>query len=144
MPPPKTHEQNLASICAVCGRKGDKFQNIAENSEISEKVKLLQPDYNRQSGIHPTVICSNCRNACRETEKNPEQTRYRVKNLLDYSALRPPSVSTRGNPTCSCSICCLGKMDVNAQTKYNKKLSNPRGRPARKVEMMKTDDATSN
>ena len=88
----KTHEQNLACICCICGRKG-KFRNVTKI--LVEKVRLLQPSYDQYGGVHPTVICDSCRKACREIEKDSEQTRHRVPNLLDYSTIRGPGVSQR-------------------------------------------------
>ena len=83
--PKKSHEENLATVCCVCGRKGNKFSNVTDS--IAEKVKLIQPSYDRHGGIHPTAICSSCRNACRVMEKDPEQTCYRVPEVLDYSTI---------------------------------------------------------
>ena len=107
----KTHEENLASVCCVCARKGRKFQNVSQR--IAESVvKHFHPSYDRHGGVHPTAICDTCRKACREMEDKPEQTRHRVPNLLDYSAIRPPRVATRGNTDCSCSFCSTkGYMD---------------------------------
>ena len=137
----KTHEENLASVCCVCGRKGGKFQNVSQ--KLAEKVvKQFQPSYNRQGGVHPTAICDTCRKACTEMEKKPEQTRHRVPNLLDYSAIKPPGVTTRGNSDCSCSFCDLGSLSVRDEKQHNKQISNPVGRPAGEVE--KETDATPN
>ena len=86
--PKKSHEENLATVCCVCGRKGRQFRNVTEN--LAQKVRLLQPSYDRHGGLHPTAICSSCRKACTEMEKNPKQTRNKVPGLLDYSALNPP------------------------------------------------------
>ena len=123
--PKKSHEENLATVCCVCGRKGRQFQNVSEN--MAQKVKILQPSYDRHGGVHPTAICSSCRKACTEMEKNPEQTRNKVPGLLDYSAIKPPGANT----DCSCSICEIGGLRVNEEKKHNKKISNPLGRPAR-------------
>ena len=139
----KTHEENLASVCCVCGRKGKRFQNVSQN--LAEKVvRHFQPSYDRHGGVHPTAICSTCRNACTEMEKEPEQTRHRVPKLLDYSAIRPPGVATRGNTVCSCTFCALGGLSVRDEKQHNKQISNPLGRPAGEVEKETDVDATPN
>ena len=137
----KSHEDNLSTVCCVCGRKGNTFRNVSK--DLVEKVRYFQPSYNRHGGVHPTGICSSCRIACREVEKDPDQTRHRVPNLLDYSAIRPPGVSTRANVDCSCNFCDIGRLSVNDEKKHNKPISNPIGRPAGEVEQMETD-ATPN
>ena len=138
----KTHEENLASVCCVCARKGRKFQNVSQR--IAESVvKHFHPSYDRHGGVHPTAICDTCRKACREMEDKPEQTRHRVPNLLDYSAIRPPRVATRGNTDCSCSFCSIGCLSVRDEKEHNKEISNPVGRPAGEVKKKETD-ATPN
>ena len=137
----KTHEENLASVCCVCGRKGKKFQNVTQ--KLAEKVvKHFHPSYDRHGGIHPTSICSTCRNACTEMEDKPEQTRHRVPNLLDYSAVRPPGVTTRANTECSCTFCAIGGLGQRDEKEHNRQISNPVGRPAGEVK--KKTDATPN
>ena len=86
--PKKTHEENLATVCCVCGRNGNKYQNVTD--KIATDVKLIHPSYDRHGGIHPTAICSTCRNALREmrVKKNPEQSRHRIPgDLIDYSTI---------------------------------------------------------
>ena len=141
MPKPKTHEENLKSVCCVCGRKG-KFQNVSK--ALAEKVvRLFQPTYDRDGGVHPTAICDSCRKACTETEKDPEQTRHRVPDFLDYSAIRPPGPSTRANKDagCKCTFCAIGGLGMREEREHNSQISNPLGRPATagEVEMMETD-----
>ena len=144
--PKKTHEENLATVCCVCGRKGNKYQNVTD--KIATDVKLIHPSYDRHGGIHPTAICSTCRNALREmrVKKNPEQSRHRIPgDLIDYSTIRPPGVTTRSSGAdCSCSFCSIGGLGVNDEKRHNKAISNPLGRPAGEVEMMEIDDATPN
>ena len=138
----KTHEENLASVCCVCERKGRNFQNVSQ--KIAESVvKHFHPSYDRHGGVHPTAICDTCRRACKEMEDKPEQTRHRVPNLLDYSAIRPPRVTTRGNTDCSCSFCSIGCLSVRDEKEHNKEISNPVGRPAGEVKKKETD-ATPN
>ena len=136
----KTHQENLATVCCVCGRKGGTFRNVTES--VAEMVKLLQPSYNRQGGTHPTAICDSCRKACsakaKKKDGEPDQTRHRVPSLLDYSAIRPPGVPTRSKPDCTCSFCEIGALGVNEEKKHNNEISNPLGRPAGE-EMMETD-----
>ena len=142
--PRKTHEENLATVCCVCGRKGNKYRNVTD--DLALKVQLIHPSYDRSGGIHPTAICSTCRNALSELEKDPEQTRRRIPGKLDYSTIRGPGVSTRAKTDagCSCSICSIGGLGVNDEKKWNSQISNPLGRPAGEVEKMETDDATPN
>ena len=142
--PRKTHEENLATVCCVCGRKGNKYRNVTD--DLALKVQLIHPSYDRSGGIHPTAICSTCRNALSELEKDPEQTRRRIPGKLDYSTIRGPGVSTRAKTDagCSCSICSIGGLGVNDEKAHNKEISNPLGRPAGEVEKMETDDATAN
>ena len=108
----KTHQENLATVCCVCGRKGGTFRNVTES--VAEMVKLLQPSYNRQGGTHPTAICDSCRKACsakaKKKDGEPDQTRHRVPSLLDYSAIRPPGVPTRSKPDCMRSFCEIGAL----------------------------------
>ena len=124
----KSHKENLACVCCVCGRKKNSFSNVTD--DLAKKVKLLQPNYDRHGGIHPTAICPTCRKASREMEKDPKQTRNRVPGLLDYSTLKPPGVITSENPDCGCSICSIGRLSMIEEKKHNKKISNPIGRPA--------------
>ena len=143
--PKKTHQENLATICCVCWRKGGTFQNVTDS--LAEKVKLLQPSYNRHGGIHPTAICTSCRKACsakaEKKDGEPDQTRNRVPNLKDYSTIRPPGVPTRSKPDCNCSFCEIGALGVNEERKHNKENSNRLGRPAGEVKKKETD-ATPN
>ena len=60
--PLKIHEENLATICCVCGRKG-KYQNVSNDLAASVKQN------SRLSAPPPT-----CRNAWREMKKDPEQS----------------------------------------------------------------------
>ena len=39
--PKKSHEENLATVCCVCGRKGRQFQNVSEN--MAQKVRIPGP-----------------------------------------------------------------------------------------------------
>ena len=138
----KSHEENLKTVCCVCGRKGNKFKNVTH--DLAEKVvKHFQPSYDRHGGIHPTAICSTCRSACIKMEEEPEQTRHRVPSLLDFSAIRPPRVATRGSTDCSCSFCAIGGLSVRDEKEHNNQISNPIGRPAGEVKKRKTD-ATPN
>ena len=141
--PKKTHEENLASVCAVCGRKGNKYQNVSKDLAVS--VKLIHPSYDRHGGVHPTALCSTCRNALRLMKTDPEQSRHRIPGDLDYSAIRPPGVSTRAKTGtgCTCSFCLIGGLGVNEEKIHNNSISNPLGRPAGEVENMETD-ATPN
>ena len=141
--PKKTHEENLATVCCVCGRKGTKFRNVSQ--DLAEKVvKHCQPSYDRHGGIHPTAICDSCRKACIKMEEEPEQTRHRVPNLFNYSAIIPPRVATRGNTVCSCTFCSIGGLGVRDEKKHNKPISNSLGRPAGEVENETDVDATPN
>ena len=82
----KSHEENLKTVCCVCGRKGNKFKNVTH--DLAEKVvKHFHPSYDRHGGIHPTAICSTCRNACIKMEEEPEQSHHRVPSLLNFSAI---------------------------------------------------------
>ena len=64
----KSHEENLKTVCCVCGRKGNKFKNVTH--DLAEKVvKHFHPSYDRHGGIHPTAICSTCHNACIKMEE---------------------------------------------------------------------------
>ena len=141
MPKKKSHEQNLATVCCVCGRKGKNFRNVT--NDLIEKVRHFQPSYDRHGGVHPTALCDSCRKACGSVgEEDPKKkTCDKVPNLLNYSEIRAPGVSTRANTDCSCSFCELGGLRVNEEKKHNKAISNPVGRPA--AEKMETD-ATPN
>ena len=131
-------------MCCVCGRKGNKYRNVTD--DLASKVQLIHPSYDRSGGIHPTAICSTCRKALSEIDKDPEQTRHRIPGKLDYSTIRGPGVSTRAKTDagCSCSFCSIGGLGVNDEKKWNSQISNPLGRPAGEVEKMETDDATAN
>ena len=140
--PKKTHEENLRSVCCVCGRKGGKFRNVSQ--DIAAKVvQHFQPTYERNGGVHPTAICDSCRKACMD----PKQTRHRVPEFLDYSAIRPPGPSTRASKDtgCKCTFCVIGGLGMREEREHNRQISNPLGRPAGEVEMMETDnDSTPN
>ena len=139
----KSHEENLKTVCCVCGRKSNRFQNVTQN--LAEKVRHFQPSYDRHGGVHPTAICDSCRKAVGSVggEKDPKKETYdKVPSLLDYSAIKPPGVTTRGNSDCSCSFCAIGGLRSQDEKKHNKQISNPVGRPAGEVE--KETDATPN
>ena len=70
--PKKTHEENLRSVCCVCGRKGGKFRNVSQ--DIAAKVvQHFQPTYERNGGVHPTAICDSCRKACMDPKQTESQ-----------------------------------------------------------------------
>ena len=57
--PRKTHGGNLATVCCVCGRKGNKFRNVTD--DLAVKEQLIHPSYDRSEGIHPVKVTEDKR-----------------------------------------------------------------------------------
>ena len=125
----RTHAENLQIVCCVCGCKKSSQQNVTDR--IAEMVKeFAQPTYDRNGGIHPTVICTSCRLACSAYEKEGlDQTRHRIPSRLDYRALIPPGPVTRNSPDCTCSICQIAQLNLTPHLEHNMERSNPKGFP---------------
>ena len=50
---------NLATVCCVCGRKGNKFRNVTD--DLAVKEQLIHPSYDRSEGIHPVKVTEDKR-----------------------------------------------------------------------------------
>ena len=101
-----------------------------DTPNLVEKVRHSQPSYDWHGEVHPTTIFDSCRKACREIEKDSEQTHHRISNFLNYSTIRGPGVSTRANTDCSCTFCELGGLHMSEAKKHNQAIINPISRLA--------------
>ena len=57
---PKTHGDALKSVCACCWRKKGPMRDVLD--KVSDQLKrFIYSEYNKESDIHPVVICDSCR-----------------------------------------------------------------------------------
>ena len=57
---PRDHVRSLAALCGVCGRKRPGLRNIT--ATIADQIRrIVIPSFSLDSGLHPTSICSTCR-----------------------------------------------------------------------------------
>ena len=133
-----THEDHLKRICCVCARKTGKeksFRNVTV-TKAEQIRKFIQPNYNRDGGLHPTVICPTCSKACASSaaaEKGESKAGRFPPIKFDYDNLILPDLLAKKSKDCNCSFCCIGRLQMKDHVDHNKKRTNPRG-PAKNTE----------
>ena len=122
----KDHNDNKQLICGVCLLKPKKLRKISENLLDIIRDKVFK-EYHRENWTWlPDVICDPCSRAIQLAAHTPGST----VNHIDYSDLRSPTFRpTRETPDCQCSMCWVGRMDVNEYRAFEKRMKEPVGRP---------------
>ena len=119
MPPTTNHDQWMRKVCGVCLRK-QKEKNERDFQQINDEVLNLIKDHGRQPNydldINPRVCCKSCVVTLRHIAKNGLNAGRSLPNV-QYDKLKLPVVTRQQSGRCSCTYCCVGRL--NGQQYHN-------------------------
>ena len=126
----RSHQESCAALCAVCSRKVNGMRNISP--AMADLIRTYAiPEYDRDSGLHPTVICPADRQALTAYKRlGPNQTSHLLQPLLDYSRLVTAELGEGGKVQywardCVCGVCQLARTAFVDQITHNQAHTNP-------------------
>jgi hypothetical protein len=112
------HDDNRKKVCAACGRKISFGKKNPSKFLVNDRVqKLLQifsnKDFTISSANFPLSICSSCRNALTEREKN--DFKRPLPKMPNFEEILLSKETRASNSQCNCYICLTGRYTGHAK-----------------------------
>ncbi len=139
MPNKKTHEENMVSLCILCGGRaihpGDRLLSQTEKELIH---KFVFDSFLEFSDVLPKSMCGGCRRRLHsqlEPKPRPLPPRMAYEKMVQYLYNLPKQ--TRQNPDCTCEFClnCSShhrKKDFSAPPSFSSEVPNTQpGKPSK-------------
>ena len=114
--PPKTHEECLELVCAVCTNlNGAKASRPVKKSEVNLIKKHVFAGYLEDSIWFPRGICTTCARRLYDIEKqdkeDPEKKKVNPRLPDDYICDVPVQTRSKAGTVCSCRWCSLARLN---------------------------------